>query len=145
MQVPNIRYCKDIEAHYCDYEKPADWWNEDSKQNSDGLGDESRLKVKSFVEHAKRLVNKGQIDAALDLIYDRIDTFLLNCKFQEVDSILRGINPDGLSVDILLGLLTCTLPARTKLSTRAAFFVMVEQEIKKRGEWEVGLLSGLES
>jgi hypothetical protein len=112
---------------------------------SPSLEDEPRALSRSFVQHANRLVKSGQIDAALDMIYDRIDAFLVSCNFQEVDLILRDVNPQGLSVDILLGLLTCTLPARTKLSRRAAFFVLVEQEIRRRGEWEVDLLTGLES
>jgi DNA repair exonuclease SbcCD ATPase subunit len=102
-------------------------------------------KGKPFVEHANRLDKIGQTDAALDLIYDRIDTLLVKGKFEEVDSVLRDADPKRLSVDILLGLLTSTLPARTKLSTRAKFFAEVEREIRRRDQWEDGLLTGLES
>ena len=174
MQVLDIRYCEDVQAHYCDYEKPDDWWKDDPKQESVGLDDRlkhaligvvkldeqfqkfaekksiagdfaSEYRGKAFVGHANRLAKNGQIDAALDLVFDRIGNFLVKCKFQEVDSILEDVRPERLSVDILLGLLTCTLPAKTKLSTRAALFVKVEKEIRKRGEWEEGLLSGLEN
>jgi hypothetical protein len=106
---------------------------------------ESEDQAIAFVEQANRLVKIGQIDAALDLIYDRIDTFLINHKFGDVDSILKHVNAEQFSVDILLGLLTSTLPARTQLPARGAFFEKVEREITKRGEWEEGLLTGLES
>jgi hypothetical protein len=104
-----------------------------------------RPKAAAFVEHANRLDKLGKSDAALDLIYDRIDTLLLSHRYGDVDLMLREVSPELLSVDVLLGLLTSTLPARTKLPARAAFFAKVEREIRRTGAWEDGLLSGLES
>jgi hypothetical protein len=99
----------------------------------------------NFVEQAARLDKLGHTDAALDLIYDRIDTLLIAHEFDEVDAILESADLKILSIDVLLGLLTSTLPARTKLASRKAFFMAIEQEAKRRGEWEQGLLTGLEN
>ena len=66
-------------------------------------------------------------------------------KFYETDQLLQNINVSEYSVDLLLGLLTATLPARSKLRSRAQFFSEVEAVLKERGQWEDNLLVGLES
>ncbi len=96
-----------------------------------------------FISHANRLAATGEIDAALDLIYDQVDALLLKSEFGEIDSLLSQLNPEEISVDIMLGLLTSTLPPTTKLRNRRAFFLSVEREIKAREEWEPGILVGL--
>lgn len=101
--------------------------------------------LEKFLLPVTRLEKHGQVDAALDVLYDRVDDLLKDRKFTSVDDLLRQASIDSLSVDILLGLLTATLPARGKLAARAEFYAAVEASIKKRGEWESGLLAGLES
>ena len=84
------------------------------------------------------------IDKILDQIYDRIDTLAINGEFDKINRILWGVNISKLTVDGLLGYLTATLPCKTKLENRHEFFLKVEEEIKKRGEYEPELLKGLE-
>ena len=98
-----------------------------------------------FLQPVTRLEKQGHIDAALDVLYDRVDDLLKAKQFPAVDDFLRHANVGTLSVDVLLGLLTATLPARSKLPARAKFFGDVEASIKTRGQWENGLLAGLES
>jgi len=98
-----------------------------------------------FLESASRLDRQGRIDAALDLIYDKIDALMTEGHFEEISTLLQNLHLKSLSVDLPLGLLTSTLPARTKIPCRGDFFRAVESEINRRGEWENGLLTGLES
>jgi hypothetical protein len=98
-----------------------------------------------FLKRANALDRRKHTDAALDIIYDNIDIMLRDRKYETVDFILKSVNPSEFSVDVLLGLLTATLPARTKLPSRSEFFGKVEGEIRNRKEWEEGLLTGLES
>ena len=90
------------------------------------------------------LANDDHIDAALDVLYDRVDASLKKKQFQKIDDVLSEVDVNTLSVDILLGLLTATYPAKSKLPSRVAFFSAAEAAIKARGEWEDGLLAGLE-
>ena len=99
----------------------------------------------SFLKPVTQLEKHGHIDTALDVWYDRVDDLLKARQFEVVDGLLRQANVSSLSVDVLLGLLTATLPARSRLSARAKFFADAEASIKTRGEWESGLLAGLES
>lgn len=97
----------------------------------------------SFIDHAQRLASKGQIDAALDLVYDQVDEMMLASKFDELNQVIDALDTDGLSLDIILGVLTITLPAKSKLTARAKFFDAAKQTLMIREEYREGLLNGL--
>jgi hypothetical protein len=86
----------------------------------------------------------NNIDSMLDAIYNNIDDMLLAGKFSTVDNLLISTDCDKHSVDMLLALLTITYAARQHLPHRQEFYTMVEKSIRDRGEWEDGLLYGLE-
>jgi len=98
----------------------------------------------SFIQRAVRLDDQGRTDAALDLIYDSIDEMMRGGQFSELDSLLERLPTNTLSADMLLGVLTATLPARSRLANRKEFFCDVEACLKDRREFEDGLLTGLE-
>jgi hypothetical protein len=98
---------------------------------------------RDLVARARRLDEKGQTDAALDLVYDAIDEKLRNGEFQDVDSMLAALHVADLSCDLLLGVLTATLPAKSRLPSRRAVLSETESVLKRRGEYEEGLLTGL--
>ena len=62
----------------------------------------------------------------------------------KLDSILNDMQVQGYSLDLLLGVLTATLPVRTRLSARKAFFQRVKDRANELGETDPGLLAGLE-
>ena len=97
----------------------------------------------TFVNHAERLARRGNIDAAIDLIYDRADEMLLAGQFDQLNDILYLAQPGRLSVDVLLGVLTITLSARSKLPARAHFYREAEQTLRARNEYTDSLLTGL--
>ncbi len=99
----------------------------------------------AILDRVQRLETLGHSDEALDLLYDQIDGMLVAGKFSEVDRLLASADAQSLSLDLLLGLLTATLPARSKLASRADFVSRVEFSLKGRGQWEQNLLVGLES
>ena len=103
-----------------------------------------QLSYAEFVTNPQRLAAKGQMELALDLIYDRIDEMMQGGEFPKLDSILSSLPVSDLSADILFGFLTATLPAGSRLSSRAGLYGRIEQALRERGEWEEGLLIGLE-
>ena len=100
--------------------------------------------VAAFVEGANQLDASGHSDAALDLLYAAIDKMFRNGAFPEVVAILRDAQVADLSMNILIGLLTTTLPVRRRLPARPEFFERVESILRKRGQLKEGLLAGLE-
>lgn len=104
-----------------------------------------KTSLEEFLAPVLRLEKLGRIDTALDALYDRVDDLLKSEDFPALGAMLRQADVESLSTDILLGLLTATLPARSKLPARAQFFAEAEASIKSRDEWEDGLLAGLES
>ncbi len=103
-----------------------------------------RSRTDNFVDTANRLVGQRQVDAALDVIFARVDEMFCHDRFVECDALLRRISVGDYSTDILLGLLTATLPAKSRLKARPDFYSRVEAEIHRRGEMEPGLLTGLD-
>lgn len=86
------------------------------------------------------------IDGILDRIYDWFDDHLRNQRYGAVNRALISAcrRAESYHADVLIAYLTVTLPARSKLPSRRYFFRGVEAELKRRGEWEPGLLDGLE-
>src|SRR6266436_6087207 len=72
----------------------------------------------TFVSRAHRLDTARHHNAALDLIYDSMDEMMRKGEFDSLNSLLANINVADLSVDLLLGLLTATLPAKSRLPSR---------------------------
>jgi len=114
------------------------------RESSPGKVSSRVTQCEPFVRRAQRLDEHGRTDAALDLIYDSIDQMLRNGQFSDLDTLLVRLPTNTLSADMLLGVLTATLPARSRLSNRMEFFHNVEASLKERGEFEDGLLTGLE-
>lgn len=96
-----------------------------------------------FLRRAQRLDDQGSTDAALDLLYDSIDELMRTGRHSTINSIFCEISPTNLSLDLLLGILTATLPARSRLPARAKFLEAVREELRRRGEHEETLLTGL--
>jgi hypothetical protein len=98
----------------------------------------------SFLSGANRLDKQGRTDSALDLVYDAIDDLLRRGDYPRLDHVLTEVPVADYSVDLLLGILTATLPGKSRLPSRSGFFGEVERALKARGEYDPALLTGLE-
>ena len=103
------------------------------------------LGIDRFLEEAERFVQQGFIDTGIDLVYDAVDELLRGGQFALCDSILSKTQATKHSDDILLAMLTATLPASSRLASRQWFLSQVVQVLRERGELNVALLAGLES
>lgn len=103
-----------------------------------------RASLSSFLTRAQRLLERRSIDEALDLVYDVADEMLLAGEFNRLNTVLCRTEVDRLHSDILLGVLTITAAASSQLPDRPSFFAKVETVLRKRGDFEDGLLAGLE-
>lgn len=85
----------------------------------------------------------GRTDAALDLLYDAIDGMMQQDQLSKLDNVIAELEAGEYSLDVLLGVLTATLPVKNRLPSRPAFYQDVKDVVTQRGEYEEGLLSGL--
>lgn len=106
--------------------------------------DRSETTPAAFLDLARRLDKSGQTDAALDIVFDQIDEMLLAGKFKKVNQLLVDTETDNYSVELLLGILTATLPAKNQLQDRAEFYKRTARTLHSRGELQEGLLVGLD-
>lgn len=84
-----------------------------------------------WLEAIYALVECGQNEDALDILYERIDGLLSKGAMREVDSILGGIDLDRLDVTLLLATLTVTLSASPYLTCRPNLVRGVEGRIRE--------------
>jgi hypothetical protein len=98
----------------------------------------------TFLSRAHHLDTLGKTDAALDVVYESVDQLMRTGRFDELDEIVKHLQVVDFSRDLLLGILTATLPAKSRLPSRTELFRHAEKALRERGEYEEGLLIGLE-
>jgi hypothetical protein len=99
-----------------------------------------------FLDRVRQLEASGNEDDAIDLIFDTINTFLLENDFARCDSILGRIDVATIPRVLLIAFLTITAAAKSRLPSRSAFFADVNAAItRERGSQLADqLLRGLE-
>ena len=98
----------------------------------------------NLVEMANRLAEQSRVGAALDLIFARVDETFRRGEFSDCDELLQHLAVGDFNTDVLIGLLTATLPGRSLLPSRPDFYSRTKAEIQRRGEMEPVLLTGLD-
>jgi len=97
-----------------------------------------------WLAEAQHLDSSGEVDRALDLIYTKMNALLNSRQFAVCDRILRKAQVNDHSTDILLALLTTTLPPADLLPSRSSFIDRVRSVFDDRNEDTAALLAGLD-
>lgn len=118
--------------------------SEVTQPNVELSAEETGTGLENTIDRAIKLDQRGNTDAALDLLYDTVDDQMRKGRFDDLSNIFASANADTLSVDVILGLLTATLPARCRISERTNFFDKAKHSLAKRGLLTDDLLVGLE-
>lgn len=98
----------------------------------------------SWLLKASELDKAGNCDEALDVIYDNVDNLLTEGNFSEINKILGMVDITGLSDDVILGILTSTLPARDRLENREYFFQIAKKYMLSQGKFGEEIFAGLD-
>lgn len=98
----------------------------------------------SFIERAQALDDREHFDTSLDLIYDSFDDLFRQEKWHKANRVLEEVDVSVLSVDIMLGILTATLPAARRLEYRGHLFGEIQASLAVRRELDDTILLGLE-
>lgn len=83
-------------------------------------------------------MNKAKL---LDLIYDRVDDLMTSGKIVELDEMFRFSKETDL--DLMIGLLTASLPVKSQLPSRVGYFKSVSDLCVELGETDPTILQGL--
>ena len=98
-----------------------------------------------FRRDIEQLDRAGQTRKALSLLFTKIDELLRKSEFDKVNKTLEGLIIDNYSMLLLVGFLTITLAAKSKLPYRKNLFEKIKNKIKKEcSEHLNGLLVGLD-
>lgn len=89
-------------------------------------------------------VPQDRLEHLHDYMFDLIDNALWDRHFDTIEFILENCDVPSTPVSILLTILTATAPAKSKLIFREGFYSRVEGFLAESGQFEEGLLNGLE-
>jgi hypothetical protein len=98
----------------------------------------------SLLQEALALIESNQTTRGLDLLYKTVDDVLYSGSYSILGKVFGEVDVSTAPISFLLGLLTATLPVKTRLSERRNFFDAVKDAITARGENTESLLAGLE-
>jgi len=88
-------------------------------------------------------MSNASADHALDVIYDCVYHMAMESKFEELDFMLEFLNVPAMPTEYILGVLTATLPCKSKLIKREGFMDRAHDELLKRKEDLPQLFKGL--
>ena len=97
-----------------------------------------------FLRDAVTLEREGDLRGSLGIIYRRVDEFVRESMLEALDEEISSVPAEEIGTDVLLGLLTATLPVKRKLASRPQLFKATLKLMKARGHFERGILDGLE-
>lgn len=103
---------------------------------NDGLADDDLdelvpmnepMTSEEILQKALNLAGTDKASLGIDLIYDQVNDMLVTGNFAAVNDLLDNAHVHNSSIDMLLALLTVTLPAKSKLTARESFFQYVKK------------------
>lgn len=103
---------------------------------------EERL-MKPWLKESIDLEKQGDVEQALDVLFNHFDNMLLDGNFAECSDLLAELAVEEFSTNLLLTILTATLPAHYKLPGRMSCYLKVGEVITSRKEDSLSLLAGL--
>lgn len=80
----------------------------------------------------------------LDNLYLAVDRLMYAGEIEIINKVVAGLEYENISSEMLIGILTVTLPVKKRMAGRDVLYQKVEETLRARGEWEEGLLKGLE-
>lgn len=83
--------------------------------------------ISKVIIRAKEEEEKGNVNEAIKMIYDSFNDMLNEGKFDEIDNFFFGRSPYYFSTNLILAILTVTLPAKAKLKRRGDFFTLAKR------------------
>ncbi len=72
------------------------------------------------------LMAAGKIEEALGIVFNNCDNLLIAGKFDEINTLLDQVDTDRMNIELMVGLLAATLPAKDKLSARKHYYEKVK-------------------
>jgi len=89
-------------------------------------------KAKEILEKLYDMNDVNEIDEISDYLFESIDDLHLEGRFDIVDEIIENINLSKFNNYFLVGLLSITFPARSKLKNRTSMVNRIEYQFELR-------------
>lgn len=105
---------------------------------------ERNAKLAHCLRDAIELESSGLVIDALDVVYNRVADVIRFGWIEHLDLEIGEMSPDEIGTDVILGILTATLPVKSQLPSRYRLLKSAKRVLKARGHYERGILDGLQ-
>lgn len=100
--------------------------------------------IEAWLEEIYSLVESKEYRKAIDIVFDCIDDFALEARFEEIDEILPAIDISKLDENLMVAFLAISKPVKPKLKNYDDLYLRIEEFYKKTKPEEVEeILKGL--
>lgn len=99
--------------------------------------------VVSILYEASELADSGNSRKAIRMIYKQFKDLIVDEKISTIDSAFDIVDYDSLATDVVIAMLTITIPVKDRLANRAEALRSAHRLIEERKEPEDDLLVGL--
>lgn len=93
--------------------------------------------VGDLLRQIYRLDAGGDLQAATDLLFDRVDKLLVGGAFDVCDKFLKRVQVERLSTSLMRSFLAITYPAKGRLASRPGLFSRIESRMRELRGTEV--------
>lgn len=83
----------------------------------------------NIIQQIYKFVDIKRDDKAIDLLFYTVDYYMRNGQFDLLDKLIQEIDLDKLSLSLMIGVLTITLPAKKQLLSREAIYDKIKEKI----------------
>lgn len=104
-----------------------------------GLSSSNELK---WMTEMYRCVDRDDVDAALEILYDELVGLQTDGRFAECDDMLAILDIEGLDSNLMVGVLSVTYQARDRLRNRARVLQKIERRLGQLAPNRVEALIG---
>lgn len=100
--------------------------------------------MSSFFDIASSLQKQGRIRESFSTIYQGVEEHVRLETIDHLNEQIQNLSLEEMNTDIMLAILTATLPVKTKLVSRKFLFERIMSILIKRNHFETGILDGLD-
>lgn len=145
----NVAECEcenEIDAHSASPYDDTFWkpWNSKELRTATPGSIDGNTQIALGLREAIEQEFEGHVCKALDIVYSRISELIQLGWISQLNDEIASIDPNEFGTDVLLGILTATLPVRSKLQCRGKLYRDSFKILKRRRHFERGILDGLE-
>lgn len=95
------------------------------------LGAQPKSSAFAWLDHVYSLTAKNESDAAIDVLFPKMDKLFREGHFDTADDVLRAVDVARLNTSLMVAVLAITRPAKASLPQRQVLLQRIERRLRE--------------